>query len=165
MDVFTLSSIMSSGLGISTLKEPLNNSLGQSRVILRSSEPPKSPLVASNECEALQSTGRPCLQSLPRDEDTWCKRHSAELKDFQSKWERMFGEVQRMEADTPVAARQKILRLRQVLSLRREIRERFYARGGDTSDFINWMTTVERDMRKLADSRLSKTLPALLCYP
>jgi hypothetical protein len=146
---------MSSGLCISILKEPPSGSKGQTRVILRSSEPPRSPLVTSNECEALVGNGRPCQRSLPREEDTWCRRHATELKDFQSKWDRAFRDAKRVEADTPNTARQKILKLRQAMDLRRQIRERFYSRGGDTSDFINWMTSVEKDISTLADSILS----------
>ncbi|KAL5395216.1 hypothetical protein PMIN04_012927 [Paraphaeosphaeria minitans] len=149
---------MSSALCISTLKEPGPSSKGKPRIILRSSEPPRSPLATSNECEALESNGRPCQQSLPRDEDTWCRRHSTELKNFQSKWDKAFGDAEKVEADTPDTARQKILKLRQAVDLRRQIRERFYARGGDTSDFINWMTSVEKDMRTLADSMLMLNL-------
>jgi hypothetical protein len=146
---------MSSGLCISILKEPRSSSKIQPRVILRSSEPPKSPLVTSNECEALEGNGRPCQQSLPREKDTWCRRHATELKRFQSKWDGAFRDAGRVEADTPDTARQKILKLRQAMDLRRQIRERFYSRGGDMSDFINWMTSVEKDMSTLADSILS----------
>lgn len=158
---------MSSGLRINILKEPRLNSKSQPRVILRSSEPPRSPLVTSNECEALESNGRPCQQSLPRDEDTWCRRHSTELKDFQSKWDKTFRDAERVKADTPNAAKQKILKLRQAMDLRRQIRERFYSRGGDTSDFINWMTSVEKDMRTLADSVLSMSSIYVvhICHP
>lgn len=149
---------MSSGLGISTLQESRIGSKRESRTILRSSEPPRSPLVAANKCEALEANGRPCQQSLPREEDTWCRRHALELRDFQTKWDRAFRDTERVEAETPDSARQKILKLRQAMDLRRQIRERFYSRGGDTSDFINWMTSVEKDMRSLADSMLSMWL-------
>ncbi|KAF1966521.1 hypothetical protein BU23DRAFT_544186 [Bimuria novae-zelandiae CBS 107.79] len=149
---------MSLGLGISTLQEPLSDHKGQSRVLLHSSTPPKSPLITSNLCEALESNGRQCQQSLRSEGETWCRRHSSELKDFQIKWDKVFKDAERVEASTPDTARQKILKLRQAMDIRRQIRERFYSRGEDTSDFINWITTLEKDMRTLADSILMLNL-------
>lgn len=146
---------MSSGLCISTLQEFSSVSKDHSRIILHSSDPPKSPLVAYNVCEAVENNGRLCQQTLPREEENWCKRHATELKDFQAKWNKAFRDAECVEAGTPDTAREKILKLRQAMDIRRQIREKFYSRGGDTSDFINWIASLEKDMRTLADSILS----------
>ena len=54
-------------------------------------------------------------------------------------------------------AKQKVLKLRQSVDLRRQIRDRFYPRGGDIQDYIKWLAKLEADVRGLADSLLSKS--------
>lgn len=154
---------MSRGLGISTLQGAPSELPGRSRIILHSSDPPRSPLITSNTCEASESNGSRCQQPLLREEEAWCRRHATELAEFQTKWNKAFKDAERVEAGTPDTARQKILKLRQAMDIRRQIRERFHSRGGDTSDFISWITGLEKDMRSLAESILSITQPIVSC--
>jgi hypothetical protein len=130
---------------------------GKSRILLHSSAPPDSPVSKEgNHCEALEPDGRRCQHTLPSDErEAWCKRHSRDLKDAQTRWGKLLKEAERVEAINPDSAKQKVLKLRQAVDLRRMIRERFYPRGGDTADFIKWIARLERDVRALADSILS----------
>lgn len=53
-------------------------------------------------------------------------------------------------------AKQKVMKLRLSVELRRQIRDQFYPRGGDIQDYIKWIHNLENDVRQLADSLLSK---------
>jgi len=130
---------------------------GRYRPLLSTTEPPKSPLVRGNPCEALEKDGIPCKTVLPSDDQTWCKRHFAEMKDLEVRWKKAYDEANRIEATNPDTAKQKVLKLRLSVELRRQIRERLYPRGGDTADYIEWILNLEKDVRGLADSLLSTT--------
>lgn len=54
-------------------------------------------------------------------------------------------------------AKQKVIKLRLSVDLRRQIRDRFYPRWGDIQDYIKWIAKLEADVRQLADSLLSTT--------
>ena len=131
---------------------------GKSRVLLRSSDPPESPVVQGNACDAIESDGTRCRLALPTDSHAWCKRHVRELKDLSNRWGRAQKDAERVDAANPDTAKQKVLKLRLAVELRRQIHERFYPRGGDTPDFLRWIMKLEKDIRGLADSILSKSI-------
>ena len=146
---------MSLQLRIHTSQRRQSSFKGKSRVLLQSSEPPESPLIRGNTCDAIDTDGRRCKLILPSDGHTWCKRHLRELKDLNIRWGRTQKDSERVEVISPDTAKQKVLKMRLAVDLRRQIRERFYPRGGDTADFIKWIMRLEKDVRALADSILS----------
>lgn len=135
---------------------------GNYRTLLRSSDPPKSPLVKGNPCEALAEDGTACDAVLSSEGHTWCNRHFVEMKDLKARWKRREEEAININATDPDTAKQKVIKLRLAVELRRQIRERFYPHGGDTADYIQWITKLEKDMRSLADSILSMIIRILL---
>ncbi|KAF1953675.1 hypothetical protein CC80DRAFT_494275 [Byssothecium circinans] len=149
---------MSLQLRISTSQDRRPSFKGKSRILLHSSPPPESPALRSNHCEALEVDGRRCQHALPSEGETWCKRHSRELKEIKAKWTKVLNEAERAEVINPDTAKQKVLKLRQAVDLRRQIRERFYSRGGDTADFLKWIGRLERELRALADGILMANL-------
>ncbi|CAI6331829.1 unnamed protein product [Periconia digitata] len=149
---------MSLKLKIHTSSERRPSFKGKSRILLQSSPPPESPLLKGNNCEALEVDGRQCQHELASEGETWCKRHTRELKELKTRWTTYLRDAERIEALSPSAAKQRVLKFRQAVDHRRHIRERFYPRGGDTADFIKWITKLERDVRALADSILMSNL-------
>lgn len=129
---------------------------GKSRILLRCSEPPESPLSKGNICDALELDSRPCKTLLPDDGHTWCRRHVKELNDLNSRWSKAHKEAEVIHVYNTDTAKQKVIKLRLAVDLRRQIREHFYPRGGDTTDFIKWVMILEKDVRALADSVLSE---------
>lgn len=147
---------MSLQLQVSLSQNRRRSPKAKSTVSVKFSEPPRSPYLINHNCEALESDGRHCPQVLVTDGDAWCKRHARELKEIKTRWERTVKEAERVNVVNPNTAEGKVLKLRQAVDLRRQIRERFYPRGGDTMDFIKWITRLERELRALADTILSK---------
>ncbi|KAF2175897.1 hypothetical protein K469DRAFT_609184 [Zopfia rhizophila CBS 207.26] len=131
---------------------------GKSRPLLRSSEPPKSPLTKGTTCDAVERNGNPCKVVLPSDGYTWCKHHFNEMKELTAKWKTAQQEAEAVEVVNPDTAEEKVLKLRLSIDLRRQVRERLYPRGGDTFDYIQWIMKLETDARALADSILMSNL-------
>jgi len=127
-----------------------------SRTILRSNDVPPSPTVSGAVCEALEADGRPCKGThTTTTGDPWCGKHHQEWKDINAKWNRVHKEAERQTVTSSETAKQKVLKLRQSVDLRRTIRDRFYPRGGDIQDYIRWIAKLETDIRQLADTLLS----------
>jgi hypothetical protein len=76
-----------------------------------------------------------------------------------ARWKKVEKEAERIEASSPDTAKQKVLTLRQAIDLRRQIRDKFYPRGGDTADFLKWIGRLEKDLQTLADSILGSSSP------
>lgn len=91
----------------------------------------------------------------------WCKRHLGELKELSAKWTRTQKDAERIETLSPDSAKQKTIKLRQAVEFRRQIRERFYPKGGDTADYLKWIVRLENDVRSTADSLLSMSISSL----
>lgn len=138
----------------------------QRNVLSRFSKPPESPLIKGNACEAIDANGRTCRHQLESDAETWCRQHVRELKELKTRWERTQKDADRVETTNPEMAKQKVLKLRLAIELRRQIREKFYPRGGDTVDFLKWIMRLENDVRGLADSILSIPLktPSVMIF-
>jgi hypothetical protein len=131
---------------------------GNSRSILHSSEVPLSPTVLGPICEALESDGRPCKDTHATTAgDPWCSKHHREWTDLNAKWSKTHKEAEKQTVNDSEEAKQKVLKLRHSVNLRRQIRDRFYPRGGDIQDYIKWFAKLETDVRQLADSILSRT--------
>lgn len=128
---------------------------GKSRTLLRSSEPPQSPLVEGNTCDAIDNDGRQCKHTLPSEGYMWCKQHNTELKDLSTRWRRVQKDADGVEAVDPDTAKQKTVKLALSVELRRQIRERFYPQGGDTADFLRWIVKLENDLCNIAGSLFS----------
>lgn len=126
------------------------------RTVLRSSDVPSSPTVSGPVCEALEADGRPCKGThATTSGDPWCSKHHQEWKDINAKWNKVHKEAERQTVTSSENAKQKVLKLRQSVDLRRTIRDRFYPRGGDIQDYIRWIAKLETDVRQLADTLLS----------
>lgn len=126
------------------------------RTVLRSSDVPPSPTVSGPVCEALEADGRPCKNThATTSNDPWCSKHHQEWEVLNAKWNRTHKEAERQTVIDSETAKQKVLKLRQSVDLRRQIRDRFYPRGGDIQDYIKWIAKLETDVRQLADSLLS----------
>jgi hypothetical protein len=107
-------------------------------------------------CEALEPSGRPCKVALAATaEDPWCHRHRDEWLDLTTRWIRLQKEAEKLAVIGFESAKQKVLKLRLSVELRRQIRDQFYPRGDDTQDYIKWIVKLETDVRQLADSLLS----------
>jgi hypothetical protein len=72
-------------------------------------------------------------------------------------WDKFQKEAEKIEVRDPQIAKAKMQKLQLAINLRRRLRERFYIRGGDTSDYTKWIAKVESDTRQLADALLSKS--------
>jgi hypothetical protein len=150
---------MSVQLRINSLKDWRPNVKGNARHLLRSSEVPGSPTTIGPVCEALELHGRPCKVTLAATaEDPWCNRHHHEWKDLNARWIKTHKEAERLVVVSSETAKQKVIKLRLAIDLRRQIRDRFYPRGGDIQDYIKWVAKLETDVRQLADSLLSMNL-------
>lgn len=126
------------------------------RTVLRSSDVPPSPTVSGPICEALEADGRPCKGTHATTAgDAWCSKHHNEWKDLNAKWNKIHKEAERQTVISSETAKQKVLKLRQSVDMRRQIRDRFYPRGGDIQDYIKWIAKLETDARQLADTLLS----------
>ncbi|OCK81046.1 hypothetical protein K432DRAFT_296380 [Lepidopterella palustris CBS 459.81] len=131
------------------------------RNLLQSSEPPSSPLAKGTKCDALEIDGQPCYAVLPTEGQAWCSRHFKEMKALNADWKQAQQEAEEIQGlSNPDFAKQKVLKLRLAIDLRRQVSQRFYKRGGDTADHIQWIMKLERDVRALADQKLVSSLTA-----
>jgi hypothetical protein len=80
------------------------------------------------------------------------------------RWAKVHKEAEDLMVTGLDAAKQKIMKLRQSVDLRRVIQDRFYPRGGDIQDYIKWIHKLENDVRALADALLSMRLSSF-CMP
>ncbi|CAA9966258.1 hypothetical protein PTMSG1_09617 [Pyrenophora teres f. maculata] len=150
---------MSLQLRISSSHEKRPTFRGNSRRLLRLSDIPESPTTIGAACEAVESDGRACRVALPSGaSDPWCERHTEEWKDLNARWGKTQREAERIIVLSLDVAKQKVLKLRQSVELRRQIRDRFYPGGGDIQDYIKWLGKLESDVRQLADSLLMQNL-------
>jgi hypothetical protein len=126
------------------------------RRLVRLSDIPESPTIVGPACEALESDGRSCKVALAKSaEDPWCHRHHQEWRDLNARWSKAHKEAEKLVVLSSETAKQKVIKLRLSVDLRRQIRDRFYPRGGDIQDYIKWIAKLESDVRQLADSLLS----------
>ncbi|EMD64562.1 hypothetical protein COCSADRAFT_90251 [Bipolaris sorokiniana ND90Pr] len=132
---------------------------GNTRRLLRLSDVPDSPKLSGAVCEAVESDGRACWVALKESAgDIWCYQHHDEWRQLSIRWTKIHKDAERMVVTGLDTGKQKILKLRQSVDLRREIQERFYPRGGDIQDYIKWINKMENDVRQLADSLLMANL-------
>jgi hypothetical protein len=78
-----------------------------------------------------------------------------EWRDLNAQWSKAHKEAEKLVVLSSETAKQKVIKLRLSVDLRRQIRDRFYPRGGDIQDYIKWIAKLESDVRQLADSLLS----------
>lgn len=129
------------------------------RNLLRASEVPESPTSLGATCEALEIDGRPCRAELPSSAgDPFCSRHYKDWRDLNTRWSKAVKEAEHLVVTSLDVAKQKVLKLRLSVDLRRQIRDQFYPRGGDIADYIKWIAKLETEVRQLADSLLSECL-------
>ncbi|KAH7119679.1 hypothetical protein B0J11DRAFT_582191 [Dendryphion nanum] len=131
---------------------------GRARILLRASEPPESPLLNGTICEAIELDGGPCRLSLPKSANIWCHKHVLELGELHKAWGAAQIEAESVSVTSHDTAKKKVIKLKRAVELRRQIRERFYARGGDTADFLKWITRLEKTVQGLADSLLKTSV-------
>jgi hypothetical protein len=135
---------------------------GPGRRLLHSEDVLESPTTFGPVCEALEPDGLPCKADLaPEANDPWCTRHYSEWKELIAQWSKTYEEANKAVVFGSDSAKQKVIQLRLSVNLRRQIRDRFYPRGGDIQDYINWIAQLETDIRQLADSLLGRTRPCL----
>lgn len=128
------------------------------RTLLRASHVPDYPESPGACCEAVEHDGRPCRAELPTTAgDPFCSRHYKEWRELNAKWSKTHKEAERTIVISADMAKQKVMKLRLSVELRRQIRDQFYPRGGDIQDYIKWIHNLEGDLRQLADSLLSMT--------
>ena len=148
---------MSVQLRMSSSKERRqNNFRGKSRRLLYLNNVPDSPISTEAVCEAVESDGRACWVALPSSsDDIWCYQHHNEWRQMSTRWAKVNQDAEKMMVTGLESAKQKTIALRQSVYLRREIQHRFYPRGGDIKDYIEWIQKMENDTRHLADTILS----------
>ena len=148
---------MSLQLRISSSQEKRPAYRGNTRHLLRLIDIPESPATLGAVCEAVETDGRPCRAALPSGaNDPWCDRHHDERNDLNARWSKIQKEAERIIVLSLDVAKQKVMKLRQSVELRRQVRDRFYPGGGDIQDYIKWLGKLENDVRQLADSLLSR---------
>lgn len=147
---------MSVQLRINNVRERKPSIKTHARHVLRSTEVPESPSTLGPACEALEQDGRACRVALASTaEDPWCHKHHKEWLELNARWTKTHKEAEKVAVVSSETAKQKVLKLRMSVELRRQIRDRFYPRGGDIQDYIKWLAKLETDVRQLADSLLS----------
>ena len=72
-----------------------------------------------------------------------------------TRWAKVNQDAEKMMVAGLESAKQKTITLRQSVYLRRQIQHRFYPRGWDVKDYIEWIQKMENDTRHLADTLLS----------
>ncbi|OAL52599.1 hypothetical protein IQ07DRAFT_505038 [Pyrenochaeta sp. DS3sAY3a] len=146
-------------LRLSSLRERHPHFKGNTRSLLRFSLAPDPPSTSGTKCDALDSDGRPCDVVLSSaGNDPWCNRHLKEWKDLSIKWNKTQKDAEKLVVTGLDVAKQKVMKIRLSIDLRRQIRDRFYARGGDIQDYIKWIGKLETDLRQLADTLLMENL-------
>lgn len=131
------------------------NSKARFRNLLHSSEPPQSPLLKGTRCDAIELDGEPCTTVLETEGQTWCTRHFNEMKSLNTDWSKAQEEAFVQASLSPDVAKVKVYKLTQAFELRKQISRRFFKRGGDTVDRIQWVMKLEQDVRGLADLKMS----------
>ena len=146
---------MSLQLRISRSREHRPQLKESTRQLLRLNEVPHTSSTPS--CEAIGLDGRPCRVTLSSDtSDLLCIQHHMELGELDMRWSKTQKEAEKVQVLSLDDAKQKVLKLRQSVALRRQIRHRFYHHGGDIQDYIKWIAKLESDITQLADSLLSR---------
>jgi hypothetical protein len=149
---------MSLQLRISSIQDRRPSQRAQTRFLLHSSEVPELPASNGPVCEALELDGRVCKVALAASaQDPWCHQHHHEWKELNARWSKTHKEAETAAVTSSETAKQKVIKLRLSVDLRRQIRDRFYPRGGDMQDYVRWIAKLETDVRQLADSLLSMT--------
>ncbi|KAF2491329.1 hypothetical protein BU16DRAFT_468768 [Lophium mytilinum] len=129
------------------------------RSLLYSSEPPTSPQLIGTKCDAVEIDGQPCSTVLEAEGQAWCIRHFNEMKSLNATWKQAQQEAVFVQSLlTPDIAKIKVYKLCQALELRKQISQRFYKRGRDTADHIQWIMELEQDVRGMADRKMVSTL-------
>ncbi len=147
---------MSLKLHISSHPERRLRFAESTRSLIRLNDLPDSPTSPGHVCEALTRGGVPCREALPFDHrDPWCAQHLEEWTHLNSLWLSTHRDAERTVILSPDVAKQKIIKLRQSVDLRQQIRRQFYPHGGDIQDYIKWIAKMETDITQLADSLLS----------
>lgn len=150
---------MSLQIRISSFQDRRPTQKNHFRHIVRINNIPESPGAAGPICDAVEIDGRPCKISLEaKAADPWCPKHHQEWKNLNSRWSKAVKDAEKIVVVDSEAAKQKVIKLRLSVDLRRQIRDRFYPRGGDIQDYIKWIAKLETDVRQLADSLLSRHL-------
>ncbi|RII12944.1 hypothetical protein CUC08_Gglean005062 [Alternaria sp. MG1] len=150
---------MSLQLRISSSQERRPAFRGKTRQLLRLSDVPDSPSSSGAVCDAVDSEGHACWATLPSSAgDPWCYKHHDEWQQMSLRWAKIHKEAEKLMVTGLDAAKQKIMKLRQSVDLRRQIQDRFYPRGGDIQDYIKWIHKMENDVRALADALLMANL-------
>ncbi|KAL6710141.1 hypothetical protein ACN47E_009932 [Coniothyrium glycines] len=128
------------------------------RRLINTCEPPESPANQKFYCDTIETDGRRCQSVLTGENQAWCSWHTKDLNDVKSRWERVQRDADDIVVVDAHSAKQKVLKLRLAVDLRRRIRERFHARGVDTVDFIEWIASIEKDIQTLANTVLISSL-------
>ncbi|KAF1941695.1 hypothetical protein EJ02DRAFT_193200 [Clathrospora elynae] len=150
---------MSLQLRVSSSQERRPAFRGNTRRLLLFSDVPDSPGSSGTVCEAVESDGCACWVALPTSAgDPWCYRHHDEWRQKTMRWGKIHKEAEKMVVINLDVAKQKVVKLRQSVDLRRQIQDRFYPRGGDIQDYIKWIGKMENDVRQLADALLMQNL-------
>jgi hypothetical protein len=141
---------------INGLQDRRSSKKSPSQPLLRLVNVPESLGDHDPACKALEPSGRPCKVALAATaDDPWCHRHRDEWLDLTTRWIRLQKEAEIVVVLGSESAKQKVLKLRLSVELRRQIRDQFYPCGEDTQDYIKWIVKLETDVRQLADSLLS----------
>ncbi|KAK1912018.1 hypothetical protein P3342_012501 [Pyrenophora teres f. teres] len=136
-----------------------NNFRCESRRLLYLNNVPDCPLSNEAVCEAVEPDGRACWIALPpNSDDIWCYQHHNEWRQMTARWEKVNQNAEEISVVGLESAKQKILITRQSVYLRRQIQHRFYPRGGDIQDYIEWIQKMEQNTRLLADTLLMSNL-------
>jgi len=133
----------------------------KARNLIHTCEPPESPATQDSRCDAIETDGRRCHLLLSTEDQTWCSWHLREQNDLSTRWEKLQIAAEKIVVSDVHMAKQKVLKLRLAVELRRRIRERFHTRGIDTVDFIEWIAKLEKEVRTLANMILSTCLTTL----
>ncbi|KAH7397194.1 hypothetical protein BKA66DRAFT_508978 [Pyrenochaeta sp. MPI-SDFR-AT-0127] len=126
----------------------------QARNLIRACQPPESPAVQGICCNAVATSGRRCHHLLSSEDQSWCAWHLKELNKLHVQWEGLQYEADSIEVCDAETAKEKVLKLRLTVELRRRIRERFHTRGVDTMDFVGWLFNLEEDIKAIAEKVL-----------
>ncbi|KAF2027120.1 hypothetical protein EK21DRAFT_115122 [Setomelanomma holmii] len=150
---------MSVQLRINSLQDRRSTTKGTTRHLLRLSEVPESPATPGPVCEAVEPNGHPCKVALASTaQDPWCHKHHEEWQSLNGRWTQAQKDAEKVVVVDSNTAKRKVMKLRLSVDLRRQMRDRFYPRGGDIQDYIKWLAKLETDVRQLADTLLMQNL-------
>ena len=124
-----------------------------SRQLLRSIEAPESHTTSSPACEAVDPDGDQCRIALATNTKAiWCDEHHRQWVDMDARWHETYEEAEKQIVLNFKTAKLKVMKLQLSVDLRRQIRHRFYPRGGDIDDYIEWIARLETHLRWLSDN-------------